>query len=112
LGLTAQDVAHMVEQGFLVPAPGEAQMAQAQAMQASEQGAVALSFKTHSAQDRYKEAKPLATRLTAGLGLRGFRLNLAVEAAAGFEELLALLPKIKDAVGAKASEELERTLTT
>lgn len=112
LGLTAQDVAHMVEQGFLVPAPGEAQMAQAQAMQVSEQGAVAQSFAAHSAQDRYKEAKPLATRLTAGLGLRGFRLNLAVEAAAGFEELLALLPKIKDAVGAKASEELERTLTT
>lgn len=112
LGLTMQDVAHMVEQGFLAPAPGQAQMAQAQAVQAAAQGAVAESFKLHSAQDRYKEAKPLATKLTAALGLRGFRLNLAVEAAGGFEELLALLPKIKDAVGAKACEELERTLTT
>jgi hypothetical protein len=65
----------------------------------------------HSAQDRYKEAKPLATKLTAGLGLRGFRLNLAVEAAGGFDELLALLPKIKDAVGSKACVELERVLT-
>jgi hypothetical protein len=65
---------------------------------------------THSAQDRYQEAKPLATKLTAGLGLRGFRLNLAVESAGGFDELLALLPKIKDAVGAVACAELERTL--
>jgi len=72
---------------------------------------VANSFKAHSAQDRYKEAKPLATKLTASLGLRGFRLNLAVEAAGGFEELLALLPKIKDAAGASACAELERTLT-
>lgn len=112
LGLTAQDVAHMVEQGFLAPAPGEAQLAQAQAMQAAALGAVAQSFTVHSAQDRYKEAKPLATKLTAALGLRGFRLNLAVESAGGFDELLVLLPKIKDAVGAKACEELERTLTT
>ena len=112
LGLTTQDVTHMVEQGFLSPAPGEAQMAKAQAVQAMPQGAVEQSFKTHSAQDRYKEAKPLATKLTAGLGLRGFRLNLAVESASGFEDLLALLPRIRDAVGAKACEELERTLTT
>ena len=112
LGLTPHDVAHMVEQGFLAPAPGEAQIAQAHAAQAALQGAVAQSFKTHSAQDRYKEAKPLATNLTAALGLRGFRLNLAVESAGGFDELLILLPKIKDAVGAKACAQLERTLTT
>ena len=112
LGLTEQDIANMVEHGFLAPAPGEAQLAQTQAMQAAAQGAVAQSFTVHSAQDRYKEAKPLATKLTAALGLRGFRLNLAVESAGGFAELLVLLPKIKDAVGAKACEELERTLTT
>ena len=53
----------------------------------------------------------MATKLTASLGLRGFRLNLAVEAAAGYDELLALLPKIKEAVGSPACAELERTLT-
>jgi hypothetical protein len=48
--------------------------------------------------------------LTASLGLRGFRLNLAVESASGYAELLALLPKIQDAVGSKACRELERVL--
>jgi hypothetical protein len=116
--LTQEDVDHMVEQGFLTPAPGEAFLAEARAQQVAAEQTVADSFKVHTAQDRYKEAKPLATKLTAGLGLRGFRLNLAVESAAGFDELLALLPKIKDAVGAKdpvrAKEfaELERTLTS
>lgn len=111
LGLTQEDVDYMVAQGFLAPAPGEAVIAQAEAAQAAAAQTVANSFKAHSAQDRYKEAKPIATKLTAALGLRGFRLNLAVESAGGFDELLALLPKIKDAVGAKACEELERTLT-
>ena len=61
-------------------------------------------------QERYSDAKPIATKLTAGLGLRGFMLNLSVESAAGFDDLLALLPKIQDAVGTKACRELERAL--
>ena len=111
LGLTQEDVDHMLEQDFLTPAPGEAFLAEAHAQQLAAETAVTNSFKAHSAQDRYKEAKPIATKLTAGLGLRGFRLNLAVESADGFDELLALLPKIRDAVGVTASEELARTLT-
>lgn len=111
LGLTPDDVDHMVAHEFLAPAPGEAFLAQAHAAHAAAEQTVADSFKAHSAQDRYKEAKPLATKLTAALGLRGFRLNLAVESAGGYEELLALLPKIKDAAGAQACAELERTLT-
>jgi hypothetical protein len=111
LGLTQEDVDHMVGHGFLAPAAGEAQLAQVKAEQAAAKEVVTNSFLAHSAQDRYKEAKPLATKLTAGLGLRGFRLNLAVESAGGFDELLALLPKIKDAVGANACAELERALT-
>lgn len=111
LGLTAEDVEHMVGHGMLAPAAGEAaapvnpEAAQLQAAQAA-----LTAFNARSIQDRYTEAKPLATKLTAGLGLRGFRLNLAVEAAGGYDELLALLPKIQDAVGAKAAEELERVL--
>jgi hypothetical protein len=111
LGLTREDVDHMVAHEFLAPAPGEVFMAEAKAAQVAAEQTVADSFKAHSAQDRYKEAKPLATKLTAALGLRGFRLNLAVEAAGGFDELLALLPKIKEAAGAPACAELERTLT-
>ena len=111
LGLAREDVDHMVAHAFLAPAPGEALLAEAKTAQSAAEQSVAESFKTHSAQDRYKEAKPMATKLTAALGLRGFRLNLAVEAASGFDELLALLPKIKEAAGAKACAELERTLT-
>ncbi|MFZ2308185.1 MAG: hypothetical protein WAW73_20710 [Rhodoferax sp.] len=111
LGLTPEDVEHMVAHEFLAPAPGEVSLAQAHAVQVAAEQSVADSFKAHSAQDRYKEAKPIATKLTAALGLRGFRLNLAVESAGGYEELLALLPKIKDAAGAKACVELERALT-
>jgi hypothetical protein len=112
LGLTLEDVDYMVGHGFLAPAAGESLLALARAEQAAAQEVVAQSFLVHSAQDRYKQAKPLATKLTAGLGLRGFRLNLAVEAAGGYDELLTLLPKIKDAVGATACVELERVLTS
>ena len=61
-------------------------------------------------QERYSRAKPLATQLTASLGLRGFLLNLGVESASGYDDLLALLPKIQAAVGAKKCAELERVL--
>ena len=61
-------------------------------------------------QERYSAAYPVATRLTAGLGLRGVRLNLAVEAAGSFEALRALAPKILDAVGAEKFAELDAAL--
>lgn len=61
-------------------------------------------------QDRYAAAYPIATRLTAGLGLRGVRLNLAVEAATCYEDLLALSAKIRDAVGAEKFAPLEAAL--
>ena len=46
---------------------------------------------------------PIATQLTAALGLRGFRLNLAVEGATSYEQLAAqLAPKIRE--GGRARE--------
>lgn len=65
-----------------------------------------------SAPDRlhYSRAYPVATRLTAGLGLRGLRLNLAVEAAGDLRKLQRLAPKIKEAVGSEKFRELERAL--
>jgi hypothetical protein len=99
LGITQEDIDHLVQLGFLVAAP-EAVAAVAQAVPVS----------SRSAQERYSAAMPLATRVTASLGLRGFRLNLAVEAASGFDELLLLLPKIQAAAGVAACVELERAL--
>jgi hypothetical protein len=63
-----------------------------------------------SNQQRYKDAYPIATRLTGSLGLRGFRLNLSVEGTATYEELLALAPKIRTAVGPEKAAALDRAL--
>ena len=63
-----------------------------------------------SSQQRYKDAYPVATQLTGSLGLRGFRLNLAVEGTSSYEELLALAPKIRAAVGPEKAAVLDRAL--
>lgn len=64
-----------------------------------------------SSQQRYKDAYPLATQLTASLGLRGFRLNLAVEGTSSYEQLLELFPKIQAAVGAERAAALQQALS-
>jgi hypothetical protein len=63
-----------------------------------------------SAQQRYKDAYPIATQLTGSLGLRGFRLNLSVEGTSTYEELLSLAPKIRAAVGDDKAVALDRAL--
>ena len=62
------------------------------------------------AQAHFLKAWPIATRLTANLGLRGFRLNLAVESAGDLVKLKELAPRIKDAVGSEKFRELEIAL--
>ena len=112
LGITQVDIDHLVAQGFLVAA-GHA-LAANDSTSPSPGTLVAeppaLPVSTLSPQERYSAAMPIATKLTASLGLRGFRLNLAVEAASGFEGLLALLPKIQDAVGSKSCAALTQAL--
>jgi hypothetical protein len=106
MGVGQVDVDYMLEQGFLAQIPGDVIPTVPAAL--SIEAIAPPSNRTD--QERYHDAKPLATKLTASLGLRGFRLNLAVESAAGFPELLVLFPKIQDAVGTKAARELERAL--
>ena len=127
LGITRLDVEHMVTHGLLkeiavfrtpaaaavsppttVPAPVAPATAAAAAPSAPLQNAAPVSARTP--QERYSQAKPLATQLTASLGLRGFLLNLGVESASGYDDLLALFPKIQSAVGAKKCEGLEQAL--
>lgn len=109
LGLTLQDMEAMVANGFLAPvaSTGGAPAAPASAP-APLQAAATVSERTP--EQRYTAAKPIATGLAASLGLRGFMLNLAVESAAGYDELVALLPKLQNSLGAKACQELERAL--
>lgn len=120
LGVTLEDVSHLVSLGLLAAVESRASALPpvvAPAVPATP--AVAPPFATTQpagsaptadAQAHYSKAYPIATRLTAGLGLRGFRLNLAVEAAGNLAKLRELAPKIKDAVGAEKFGELERAL--
>ena len=126
LGVNREDVQYMADQGLLVPRPSAvpaslaavaAPVAQptAQGVEdaaGSPAAAVPAPAATsdRSAQQRYQDAYPIATQLTAGLGLRGFRLNLAVEGAGSFEKLLELAPKIRDAVGADKFASLDKAL--
>lgn len=121
MGIAQQDIDQMVELGMLGQVAGAASPAASLGL-AAESPAVmapavaappAASMPAHmqaatvqsavaavrTAQQRYQEAYPIATRLTAALGLRGFRLNLSVEAATSYEQLAALAPKIRAAVG-------------
>lgn len=61
-------------------------------------------------QQRYAQAYPIATRLTSELGLRGFRLNLAVEGATSYVALVGLAPKIREAVGPERFQALDNAL--
>jgi hypothetical protein len=112
LGITQDDIDHLVQQGFVVAAPGAAAPVASSPGEAGPGAADAPTspVSARSPQERYRDAMPIATKLTASLGLRGFRLNLAVEGASGFDDLLVLLPKIQAAVGAKSCVALEQAL--
>lgn len=117
LGVTIEDVHHLVSSGLLAettqPVAAVATPAvKASAPVASQAPAAAGKERLPSQPDQahYSRAYPIATRLTAGLGLRGFRLNLAVEAAGDLGKLQELAPKIKEAVGPEKFKELENAL--
>ena len=96
VGVTREDIDKLFELGLIVdaaPQETKAELAVAQA-----QAEAAEHHKRRTPQERYAEAYPIATRLTSSLGLRGFRLNLAVEGAVNYEQLLEVAPKIRDAV--------------
>jgi hypothetical protein len=124
LGVTQSDIDYLIQQGFLIgpsnnegirvdletPTPRAAQPQAATQTQVSEQAATTPSSGNRTPQERYRDAKPLATMITANLGFKGFRLNMAVEGANGYEDLLALLPKIQAAAGERACMALEWAL--
>ena len=123
MGITQDDVQAMIAQGLLAPVGGQMPAAAANPVAgpatpalaeapATDLGTVAspVEGSGRSPMERYKAAYPIATELTAGLGLRGFRLNLAVEGAGSFEGLAALAPKIREAVGDAKFERLDKAL--
>ncbi|MFT4240801.1 MAG: hypothetical protein QM569_00845 [Acidovorax sp.] len=117
MGITQDDIQAMIAQGLLEPLSGKPAAAPppapAPGAHAIDLGTVASApteGSGRSPKERYQAAYPIATQLTASLGLRGFRLNLAVEAAGSFEDLAALAPKIREAVGDAKFARLNKAL--
>ncbi|SFP56043.1 hypothetical protein [Variovorax sp. 770b2] len=118
MGIVREDIDHMVALGLLEPvagsapppaeAPKPAAPAAPSAGASSSSGAPGASGR--SKQQRYKDAYPIATQLTGSLGLMGFRLNLQVEGTTSYEDLLALAPKIRAAVGPEKAAALDKAL--
>lgn len=106
LQVTADDLVHLVSLGLLAPlVPSGLVKTDPPITDHMPDGSPTLS-----AQEHYSRAYPIAIKLTSALGLRGFRLNLAVEGAADLEQLQALAPKIKEAVGPEKFKELQDAL--
>jgi hypothetical protein len=123
IGLTEADIAKLVELGCIEPVDGESRAAvllpKTAAISAQASGGVASAvtaspalnpLANESDQALYQRAYPIATKLTSGLGLRGFRLNLSLESAGNYSDLVKLAPKIQDAVGDAKYAELKSAL--
>ena len=114
LGVNKDDILALVGKGWLATressvAADAAAQAHASSLSKSSSASLATAdVDPGSAQRRYQRAYPIAVSITGALGLKGFRLNLAVEAAMGYEQLAALAPRIRDAAGDKAYTSLHR----
>jgi hypothetical protein len=115
-GLDADDIQHLVDAGLIEATDGgpsgSASTAKGVNSEAGQDGAQSDAGvkPVLTEQELYQRAYPVATKLTSGLGLRGFRLNLSVESASGYADLVALAPKIREAVGDEKFAELARAL--
>lgn len=105
LGIGREEIEQMIALDLLAPLAG--QPAAAPPVPAAP---AAASSSGRSRQQRYKDAYPIATQLTGSLGLMGFRLNLQVEGTTSYEDLLALAPKIRAAVGPEKAAALDKAL--
>ena len=116
LGVNKDDILALVGKGWLATressvAADAAAQAHASSLSKSSSASLATAdVDPGSAQRRYQRAYPIAVSITGALGLKGFRLNLSVEAAMGYEQLAALAPRIRDAAGDKAYTSLHRAL--
>ena len=126
LGVTSADIAHLVELGLLdkvasqasagtftapvTPTASNVPLVKAVVHSSTQTSAIPQPGEALSDQARYSKAYPIATRLTADLGLRGFMLNLSVESAGNLAKLRELAPKIQLAIAPEKFEELQLAL--
>ncbi|MBC7601181.1 MAG: hypothetical protein H7255_00770 [Ramlibacter sp.] len=103
-GVTKSDVDTLVELGLAaeLSKAAAAALANAQKLEAKRSG--------RSLMERYDRVQPVAAMLTANLGLRGRNLNFAVTNAMTYMDLLALAPRIREAIGEKDFAMLDQLL--
>ncbi|AKJ31356.1 hypothetical protein AAW51_4665 [Caldimonas brevitalea] len=120
MGATPADLHELLTLGLIEPVGGM-RPPPAPAKLAAQSAPEALSFAPTIPNDtaqRYQVAYRLATQLTSELGLRGVRLQLAVEAAMTLQDLQQLEPRLHEALlathgpakGADKARELGRAL--
>jgi hypothetical protein len=101
-GVTREDVDKLVELGLVEDTAPSATVPAELGVQQAGGG--------RTEQERYARAYPVASRLTSDLGLRGFRLNLAVEGATTYAALVEVAPRIREAVGPEKYQALDNAL--
>lgn len=103
IGVAPDDLRKLVELGLiaeLVPDPEAAPPA----------AAPPAAPPAGGGRERFIAGYQAAVRATSELGLKGMRLNMAVEAAQTQEDLVALLPKLKAVLKPERYAELEKLL--
>ncbi len=108
-GFNQEDIQFLVQSGLIEPTVGEDTLPNGYKAETTQPLSEPIGSGL-SEQDRYKLAYPVAVKLTSDLGFRGFRLNMSVESAGNYQELLAVAPKIREAVGDEKFTELYRAL--
>jgi hypothetical protein len=114
MGLTVDDIHHLESLGLIEAVensqPGMVSMSAVGSSAVTAASVANNAASTMTDQERYQRAYPVAVKLASGLGLRGFRLNMSVEAASSYKDLMVVAPKIKEAVGDEKFAELARAL--
>jgi hypothetical protein len=114
-GLTQADIEQMARLGFIQPAPPKtlAETPPAQTLAQPTTSAVAPQAPPSKQQANvFYDASQMATALSAKLGLMGFKLNLAVQAAGSLSDLDKLVPQLEKALGVDTVKPLADLLKT
>lgn len=100
-GVTEMDIEYLLQTGLVAEVPDPEELAAQRANETS---------RARPPIQRYSEAYPEAIKLSASLGLKGFRLNMAVERATSYEGLCAVAPALKEALGGQRYSRLHKLL--
>ncbi|MBI2772178.1 MAG: hypothetical protein HYX47_21345 [Burkholderiales bacterium] len=100
-GVAESDIDYLIHLGLVAEIADEQELAAERA---------AEEFHNRPPIARFKDAYPMAVRLSGAMGLKGFRLNMAVERCGSYEDLCRVLPALKAAVKPEMLRPLEQAL--